>query len=87
MRLLSLLAERIRAREAACTATRLEQLPASHRRWFRVAVLNVSDRHVENLIARGFIKTVPNLGRSVRIAPAEARRFISGESAAAERVD
>jgi hypothetical protein len=49
------------------------------------AVLNVSERHVENLIARGLVKTVPNLGRSVRIAPAEARRFISGEPATAER--
>lgn len=39
-------------------------------------ILNISERHAENLIARGLIKTVPNLGRSVRIAPAEVLRFI-----------
>jgi hypothetical protein len=40
-------------------------------------ILNISERHAENLIARGLIKTVPNLGRSVRIAPAEVLRFIN----------
>lgn len=40
-------------------------------------ILNISERHAENLIARGLIKTVPNLGRSVRIAPAEVLRVIN----------
>jgi excisionase family DNA binding protein len=44
-------------------------------------ILNVSERHVENLLAKGLIKKVPGLGRSVRISPVEGRRFFNAEVA------
>jgi len=48
------------------------------------AVLQVSTRHVENLIAHGKIRKVPNLGRSVRIAPADVLAFIGATQTNAE---
>jgi excisionase family DNA binding protein len=46
-------------------------------------VLQVSTRHVENLIAQGKIRKVPNLGRSVRIAPTDVLAFISAAQTSA----
>jgi excisionase family DNA binding protein len=48
------------------------------------AVLQVSTRHVENLIAQGKIRKVPNLGRSVRIAPANVLVLINATQSNSE---
>lgn len=60
---------------------RLAEYPYAIRTSHVATLLDVSDRHVTELVATGRLAAIPGMGRNYRFMPAAVLAFLNGEAA------